>query len=92
MTVSNAFLGSTGLTIGSSSYNNTVTVQGDVAWNFGGGALQIGSGTGLHRGHNNVFNVTGATAGFTNLGGVLSTTPMPACCSPTRTSRRSSAR
>ncbi|MCE9559031.1 MAG: hypothetical protein K8R88_08780, partial [Armatimonadetes bacterium] len=67
MTVSNAVrMLSTGLIIGSGSSNNTVNVQDGVFWNFLGGALKFGAGTG------NVLNLSQvASTVLTNVGGII---------------------
>ncbi|MEI8063000.1 MAG: hypothetical protein WCH84_02945, partial [Verrucomicrobiota bacterium] len=68
MTVTNVAVFSTGLWIGNGSRNNTVTIDTNT-WNFGGGALQIGSATGASVASNNVFNYVDSSQ-LTNLGGV----------------------
>ena len=70
--LTNANYWSTGLTVGSGATNNVVTVYGNTpyTWNFGGGLLQVGSGTGINADTGNVFQVIGSTAGLTNIGGI----------------------
>ncbi|MEI8063350.1 MAG: hypothetical protein WCH84_04720, partial [Verrucomicrobiota bacterium] len=63
MTVTNATVLSTSLTIGNGSSNNTVSLQGadNSIWNLRGGAVTVGTGLAS----NNVLNIGGT---FTNVG------------------------
>ena len=75
MTVTNANLWSTGLIVGgNNSSNNTVTIQDAAStWNFGGGAITVGSlnGTGANGATGNQFIAASAgTYGLSNIGGI----------------------
>jgi len=69
MTVTNANLTSGGLTIGNGSSNNIVTIQDASLWNFGGGAISVGSATGASSATGNVFSFK-TSSSLTNIGGV----------------------
>ncbi len=72
MTVSNANVRSVGLTVGGNgASNNTVTIQDGSTWNFGGGAISVGSvnGVGASGATGDSFNVANA-ANLTNIGGL----------------------
>ena len=65
LSVTNAQVLGPGLTVGNSSSNNSVTIQDGAPWlwNFGGGALTVGSGYGINADTGNVFQVIGSTTG-----------------------------
>jgi len=67
MTVTNANVWSTGLTIGNGSSNNTVNILGNTVWNLLGNTVTIGSGAAT----GNVLSVTGGV--LTNVATITST-------------------